>query len=483
MAIRRHIGCFSVVLIELYVFTGALIDENGNYVAGADLEALAPTLPEITDKQGTVDLSKQPPDKLFALLAWELSKYDQRPESTFLKFGVFQEVMDLSCRDRLLYVLKLATDASDEIKMFSANVTTTSSLYWMLLHQYPGEDSWIWLLTNSHEWLIRRVNIYLSNLAVLTLDKTLCLNDGFRVVLLDAAVRWKKLSGDFTALLWNGLAFGLYGDVTTWHESDAPGDVLGAASPNATWTENLIFGHMWISAVQKWMEYHAQVVSQAVLAELPNMAVTEAAEGAGRRSHHQGEAGMFASFEYLRRHTFGQWALDKGMLRALIRHVWKPPYDDAEPVTVGDFGAGGGRYSTWLNETGLVHAFAFDGTARATEISAGKVLEVNLIERVELWRNFDWVLCLEVAEHVPREYASILLQNLKRHAAQGIVMSWSEDKEGIGHVNCLSQEDFVATVERETGYRIDWAATNSIRKSCEIDYIGRTVAVFRRPVA
>ena len=27
--------------------------------------------------------------------------------------------------------------------------------------------------------------------------------------------------------------------------------------------------------------------------------------------------------------------------------------------------------------------------------------------------------------------------------AQGLVMSWSDDWEGIGHVNCLSREDFV----------------------------------------
>jgi hypothetical protein len=492
-ACRPRVACFllgALLLIQLFVFAGGAIDEEGNYRGDFNIEALAPTLPESTDQQqGSTDLSKQPPEKLFALLAWELSKYDQRPESKFLKFGDFQQVMDLNCRERLLYILKLVMETSEEITQFQANVTSTSSLYW-LLHKYTsgGEDSWIWLLTTSHEWLIRKVNIYLSSLAVITLDKTSCVGDAFRVVLTDAAARWKRMFGDFSALLWNGLAFGVYGDVTTWRESDKSADAPvdeAASVPNATWTENLIFGHMWISAVQKWMEYHAQVIQNAVAAELPYAAyseATQAVEGAGRRMHHQSDAGMFASFEYLRRHTFGQWALDKGLLRALIRHVWKPPYDEATPVSVGDFGAGGGRYSAWLNETGLVHGFAFDGTSRATEISGGKVLEVNLVEKVELWRTFDWVLCLEVAEHVPREYTSPLLQNLKRHAAQGIVMSWSDDMEGIGHVNCLSQQEFVATVERETGYRIDWDATKLIRKSCEIDYIGKTVAVFRAPV-
>lgn len=44
------------------------------------------------------------------------------------------------------------------------------------------------------------------------------------------------------------------------------------------------------------------------------------------------------------------------------------------------------------------------------------------------------ILCLEVGEHVPKPFAPTLLANLKRHATKGLVMSWSDDWEGIGHV-------------------------------------------------
>lgn len=47
-------------------------------------------------------------------------------------------------------------------------------------------------------------------------------------------------------------------------------------------------------------------------------------------------------------------------------------------MAIGDFGAGGGHYSQWLNETGLLEAFAFDGTHQAAELTDGLVQEVRL---------------------------------------------------------------------------------------------------------
>merc|ERR1712157_483135 len=199
------------------------------------------------------------------------------------------------------------------------------------------------------------------------------------------------------------------------------------------------------------------------------------------RLHHQDEHGSFVTYEFLRRKVFRQWAIDKGLLRGLIRHVWKPGFGDSKPIAVADFGAGGGHYSTWMNETGLIQAFAFDGTPEADVLTGGVVQEINLVRDMHLWRTFDWVLCLEVGEHIPKQFSSDLLRNLRRHAVHGLVMSWSDDWEGIGHVNCLKREDFVSFVQSETGFVLDDVATQVVKDSCEIDYIARTIAVFRAP--
>ena len=41
----------------------------------------------------------------------------------------------------------------------------------------------------------------------------------------------------------------------------------------------------------------------------------------------------------------------------------------------------------------------------------------------------------QVAEHIPPQHTTQLLHNLARHAKEVMVISWSDDDEGIGHIN------------------------------------------------
>merc|ERR1719247_3562508 len=101
--------------------------------------------------------------------------------------------------------------------------------------------------------------------------------------------------------------------------------------------------------------------------------------------------GRFSTMEALRRDTFDEYQPDKGLLRGLLRHVF--PVDAA----VADFGAGSGHYSKWLNDTGLVTAYAFDGSPDIELVTKSVVQTADLGKPLQLWRRFDWVLCIEVA--------------------------------------------------------------------------------------
>lgn len=370
----------------------------------------------------------------------------------------------------------------EEIKRQHNDVTGLAGIFWQLLHKAPAENSWVWLLTTAHESLLHKIHGYFAKLTMLALDKHSCLVPELRPAMLDAVVRWKELQVELTALVWNGFAFGLYGDAATVQElegkmseaTSAPGNLL-----SRTWSETLVAGHTWILKVSEWFDQYTVKLANAMSAALPK--IEALTQGTENRAHHQDDGGMFVPLEYMRRKVFKQWALDRGLLRGLIRHVWQPAYDSEERFALGDFGAGGGQYSTWLNETGLITSFAFDGTKHATTASDGVVHEINLVEDVHLWRTFDWVMCLEVAEHVPRQFSGVLLANIKRHARKGIVMSWSADWEGIGHVACLPKEQFIDLVEKETGFIHDRPASEAVAGGCEIDYIGRSLAVFRAP--
>ena len=68
-------------------------------------------------------------------------------------------------------------------------------------------------------------------------------------------------------------------------------------------------------------------------------------------------------------------------------------------VEVCDLGAFGGHYSSWLNDTGLVTAYAFDGTPRVEELTQGRVRYAPLQEAKELpvpcdVPRSDWSVCV-----------------------------------------------------------------------------------------
>lgn len=421
-----------------------------------------------------------PLEQLAQVIAMELQVEDRRAAAQMLSFHEFQDVTELECGARIVYLMNQTLVVRDQIQNDHREVLGIAGMFLQLLQSLPEENSWVWALTNLHQHFMQQLHTYWSKVVTVALDEHQCLIAPIRDVILEAVIRWKKLHSDFVAMQWNSFAFGAYSDPTLLQrlggESDTvPGFDRGQLSGRVS--DTISAGILWMGSTHDWFTGYAQDLARVLLNDT-GLSAGDSETGA-TRLHHQDEQGSFVTYEFLRRKVFGQWAIDKGLLRGLIRHVWKPPLGSSAPVSVADFGAGGGHYSTWLNETGLVQAYAFDGTRHANELTGGVVQEINLVEDMRLWRNFSWVMCLEVGEHIPEQYSSGLLRNLRSHAVDGLVMSWSDDWEGIGHVNCLSREEFVAKVEGETGMVLDRAATEAVKASCEIDYIARTIAVFR----
>jgi hypothetical protein len=461
-------------LLFFFSFAAAVVDESGRYQKGVDITALAP--PEISeaDRNASIDLSKQPPEKLFRLLAFELLKEEKRPAERRLGIQEFQSLTELGCKEKLLLLTKDTLDLSDEMRIFHVNMTGNAGLYW-LLHDYPQEHSWVWLITVSQERVMRKVSNHFTRAVASALDDPSgCLTPNFRTSLMNSVASWKKIHGDYVALLWNAVAFGVLGDVTSWREVDDETNMAedgpGGPPPNVSWSENLIFGNMWVSSVQKWLEIHAQELGSSAWEEISDIDNGVAKQKAAAFVRwHRSRDGVLSSFEYLRRHMYGGWPLDKGLLRGLLRHVWRPGYGDSARVSVGDFGAGGGRYSEWLNDTGLVESFAFDAVLSVSDISGGRVLEVDLSKPIKLWRSFDWILCLGMSATSVSSFQT-LLQNIRDHARHGVIFS-SNDGSG--------EEDLVASIERETSFRLDRKATMVVREGCELNELAKTVNIFR----
>merc|ERR1719409_2569124 len=109
---------------------------------------------------------------------------------------------------------------------------------------------------------------------MLALDKHSCLVPELRPPMLDAVAQWKELHIELSSLVWNGFAFGLYGDAATVQELEArmseatsrPGNLL-----SRTWSETLVSGHAWLSQVREWFDNYMVKFANAMSVALPKI--------------------------------------------------------------------------------------------------------------------------------------------------------------------------------------------------------------------
>ena len=93
---------------------------------------------------------------------------------------------------------------------------------------------------------------------------------------------------------------------------------------------------------------------------------------------------------------------------------------------------------------------------------------------------YDWVVSIEVAEHIPPQFESIYLDNLVRHAKEGVILSWARPGQlGLSHVNNRPIE-YVKEQMRLRGLIYDGAFTSRLRRSTFAHWIRANINVFKR---
>lgn len=132
-------------------------------------------------------------------------------------------------------------------------------------------------------------------------------------------------------------------------------------------------------------------------------------------------------------------------------------------ASVNDFGAGVGQYGrTLLSLDPKVRYRAYDGAGDVWASTAGFVHWFDLTRPLSLPRA-DWVLSLEVGEHIPAEREAVVLRNIHAHNCRGVILSWAElGQAGTHHVNNHGAPYLIQRFT-DLGYRLDVAQTMLLR--------------------
>jgi cyclopropane fatty-acyl-phospholipid synthase-like methyltransferase len=144
-----------------------------------------------------------------------------------------------------------------------------------------------------------------------------------------------------------------------------------------------------------------------------------------------------------------------------------------------DLGCGMGYYVKLFKDNNL-NANGFDGNPNTPELTNGLCNVLDLSNQVFLDIPYDWVLSLEVGEHLPKQYEDIFINNLHNNNKSGIVLSWAiKGQGGHGHFN-EQNNDYIKSKICSLGYTNDITSENILREKSSLRWFKNTIMVFRK---
>lgn len=167
-------------------------------------------------------------------------------------------------------------------------------------------------------------------------------------------------------------------------------------------------------------------------------------------------------------------AFDNHLSKSLIHFLKK---EKAESLV--DFGCGLGNYVKQFLLNGF-NCEGYDGNPDTYSLSGGVCSTLDLSEKIDLSKKFDWVISLEVGEHLPKQFERVFIENLINHCSKGIILSWAvKGQGGFGHFN-EQNNDYIKRVLSEYGFYNDLKAETFLRKNASLSWFKNTIMVFRR---
>ncbi|CAG2240315.1 unnamed protein product [Mytilus edulis] len=155
--------------------------------------------------------------------------------------------------------------------------------------------------------------------------------------------------------------------------------------------------------------------------------------------------------------------------------------DFLQGKTVASFGDGTGQYKNELLKLKKIKSYdSYDGGPFSEEESKGNVKYMDLTIPQYGLPVWDWVMSIEVAEHIPKQYESIFLDNIFRHAKEGVILSWAVPGQGgLNHVN-NRPISYVIKVMNSSGFQLDKSSSQLLQNSCSFKHLKRNLYVYKR---
>jgi SAM-dependent methyltransferase len=170
-------------------------------------------------------------------------------------------------------------------------------------------------------------------------------------------------------------------------------------------------------------------------------------------------------------HLPDEVAFDENMIKAVV-NLYKP-------LKCLDLGCGPGYYVRYLRDQG-VDAWGVE-PEDLTELfkSPGHQIQQNISEPFDLNEKYDLVLCLEVVEHIAREFEDVVFDNILRHMGKYLIFSGATPgQQGTGHINERRESHWFSHLVRR-GLVLLHQESVKIRMACTLPWYVKNISVWK----
>jgi 2-polyprenyl-3-methyl-5-hydroxy-6-metoxy-1,4-benzoquinol methylase len=151
--------------------------------------------------------------------------------------------------------------------------------------------------------------------------------------------------------------------------------------------------------------------------------------------------------------------------------------------TLLDIGCGIGQYGHFFTarNPGKIQWTGYDGALNVEDFTRGYVKYMDFSQRQIIDGSpYDWVISLEIGEHMPVQYEDSLFNNIHSNNKCGAIVSWAVPGQGgHSHVNERSN-DYIIEKFTKLGYKFDRDASNIARNRAMYKWFRNTFMIFHK---
>jgi hypothetical protein len=144
------------------------------------------------------------------------------------------------------------------------------------------------------------------------------------------------------------------------------------------------------------------------------------------------------------------------------------------------------KYADFMNVLGSSPDVFIDQKIKLYKTLLSNITDPDYVNYVlDLSKPFDmpkkeYVITLEVGEHIPKINEDIFIGNVHNHNTKGVILSWAVvGQGGDGHVNCQNN-DYIKQKFHDLGYKNDIEEEQFLRINSSFSWFKNTIMVFKK---